>query len=211
MEHQMKIDDIVKALRGADADDLADRLQTVHGMAKAPEKHSSAVVMLPLPTRVRGHFERCGLLSMPGAIHKDELHVTLAYLGKANLLTTDARKKILRAVRRVAAEHPVMDARLCGFGRFLHTDDDGDPLWAAVDCRGLVELRVDLMRELEDIIPDGSVYGWTPHITLAYLDRHLDLTPRMPSANKMPSWTWESMLVSFGEDEKHDVMLSVEE
>lgn len=100
----------------------------------------------------------------------EELHITLAYLGKAALLPEPAQAQIMKVVTDVARETAVpLSFTVKGSGRF--TNPGGDALWAGVGVDGLQELRECLVCRLREAgvnVPDDHG-DYQPHVTLAYL------------------------------------------
>lgn len=100
----------------------------------------------------------------------EELHITLAYLGKAALLPESAQAQIMKVVTDVARETAVpLSFTVKGSGRF--TNPGGDALWAGVGVDGLQELRECLVCRLREAgvnVPDDHG-DYQPHVTLAYL------------------------------------------
>lgn len=112
-------------------------------------------------------------LAVPGGEAADQLHVTLAYCGKADDIGDVGIARALAAVADVAAEHPVLTGKVNGAGRFSASpqSDGKDVVYAVPDVPGLAELRhcvAECLRECG--VPPRADHGWTPHITLAYVD-----------------------------------------
>jgi len=120
-------------------------------------------------------------LFLPGEVAKalavedgeapDELHVTMAYLGRQseipNLAGIDA------VLEKVAAESAPLTGELSGSGRFeaSESSDGKDVLFKTVDVPGLAELRVRVVEALKSAgYPVNEKHGFTPHVTLRYLD-----------------------------------------
>ncbi|HSD67278.1 MAG TPA: 2'-5' RNA ligase family protein, partial [Vicinamibacteria bacterium] len=107
-------------------------------------------------------------LDVEGAEAATELHVTLAYLGKADELDDPAG--LVDLVARLAADTTEVEAGVAGLGRW-EAGDDGDAFVALVDSPALPGLRAGVVAELAAAGFDASdEHGFTPHITLAYLD-----------------------------------------
>src|SRR4029450_13999398 len=91
-------------------------------------------------------------LTVPGGLPAEDLHVTLAYLGKVSEVDDPSQflPDLLAAAGEVAAAPGPVSGTISGVGRFNGDGGDGDPVYATVDCPGLDELRVDLIRALRD-------------------------------------------------------------
>lgn len=108
----------------------------------------------------------------------DDLHVTLAMLGDASLVTPEAHAMACACVERWAAETPPLPATLSGVGRFAGVD--ADVVYLSVDAPGLSAARDDLCRRLRDLgLALPSTHGFTPHATLCYVAKGAE-TPSLP-------------------------------
>lgn len=112
-----------------------------------------------------------------------DMHVTLAYLGKAGEVP-DAGK-LADVVEAFAADARPVDGVVSGTGRFTAGDPaEGDPFYASVDAPDLPGMRQRLITALTDAgFTPKSDHGFTPHMTLAYLPKDAPTptdTPNMP-------------------------------
>lgn len=108
--------------------------------------------------------------AVPGGEPAEKLHITLAYLGAVEDLPTGAFETASDAVQAVAARAAPLAGSVPGYGMF-RGGTDGDVFWAAVDVPGLAQLRQRLCDRLAGVaLPPREEHGWTPHITLAYLE-----------------------------------------
>lgn len=107
-------------------------------------------------------------LALDGGEAAEELHVTLAYLGDVDEVgDVEALRKL---VEQFAAETYDVDGQVSGLGRW-DAGDAGDAFVALVDAPDLPDVRTDLVDELEAAgYKVRRDHGFTPHITLAYLD-----------------------------------------
>lgn len=100
-----------------------------------------------------------------------ELHVTLAYLGKVEEMMID-QATLMQWVAEYARYQVALPVTVCGHGRFLNAgleDGEGmDPIFAMVEGERLHQLRHELVEYLGYMVPVERVYGFVPHITLAY-------------------------------------------
>ncbi|MGW0486177.1 2'-5' RNA ligase family protein [Nonomuraea sp. NPDC003214] len=105
-------------------------------------------------------------LAVDGGLPPEELHITLAYLGKGvDEATLDAART---AVAAVAASGVPLRGTLGGLGAFP-AGEDGTPVFVPVDVPGLEVLR----QRLVDALTAAGVFyaadhGYTPHVTLRY-------------------------------------------
>lgn len=131
----------------------------------ADDTHDSIMVALYPPPAVAAS------LALAGGENPDELHVTLAYLGKIPDQPVD-KATIEAAVAEVAAaETSPMEGSYNGLGRFVADDrGEGWPLVALVDVPGLSRFREDLVDALDEAGAEvADNHGFTPHTTLAYV------------------------------------------
>ena len=108
-----------------------------------------------------------------------EMHVTLAYLGKvADVEQRISHQDLIERVARFTRFRPLMLAEVQGLGRFVGKDDS-DPIYLSVSSPGLSAFRQDLADSLGDAMPKET-YGYTPHITVAYLPKGVQAEIPMP-------------------------------
>ncbi|MDQ1041467.1 2'-5' RNA ligase/mRNA-degrading endonuclease RelE of RelBE toxin-antitoxin system [Streptomyces sp. V3I8] len=110
----------------------------------------------------------------------DDLHITLAYLGKASSYTEQQLQILPQIVSSWALRHQPAEMRVGGTGKFNNSHKGQHVLYAAMDIPDGAALHADLVRTLEGhgyTLP--SEHGWTPHMTLAYVDRHFRFMPHL--------------------------------
>lgn len=109
-------------------------------------------------------------LALPGGEPVEDLHITLAYMGK------DLDRILIRKLEGVcamcAAMHPSLHGRVVSIGRFPPSkhSDGKEVVIAKPVINGLLHFRDDLVKRLNAV--GGSVrenFEYTPHITLAYV------------------------------------------
>jgi 2'-5' RNA ligase len=106
-------------------------------------------------------------LAQPDGLPPAELHVTIAYTGKAADVDADALGK---ATAAAAATLGPFTAKLSGHARF--TAGPADVIVALLDAHALDLLRAAVERGLDaESIPVPRDHGFTAHMTLAYIDR----------------------------------------
>lgn len=110
----------------------------------------------------------------------EELHVTLAYLGKTAEVSMTA-DEIFKRVSDAVEGEPGLSGRLGGLGMFPPSegDEDRQPVWVPVDVKGITLLRETIMEALGDAA-DDSEHGFTPHMTIGYDLGVIDPLPAIP-------------------------------
>ncbi|WP_433513726.1 2'-5' RNA ligase family protein [Nonomuraea sp. CA-143628] len=122
---------------------------------------SGVMVALMLPAEVAGQ------LAVPDGMPAEELHVTLAYLGKD--LDEEMLATVADIVSGVAAGVAPLPGRVGGIGAFP-PGEDGVPVYVPVDVPGLEVLRQQVVDRLAKAgIAAASDHGYSPHVTLTYL------------------------------------------
>lgn len=109
-------------------------------------------------------------LALEGGESPDQLHITLAFLGKVDEQTVD-RNTVARVVSSVASRFDFLTGRYNGLGRF-EADDRGVgwPLVALPDVPGLSTFREALVAALTDVgVNVYDNHGFTAHTTLGYV------------------------------------------
>lgn len=125
----------------------------------------------------------------------DDLHVTLAYLGKASDYTPEQLKLLPQIISSWALRQKPVSLRIGGTGKFNNSHKGQHVLYAAVDIPGGAQMHADLARYLQGhgyALP--SEHGWTPHLTLAYVDRHFRFMPHLDEHR----WTAEHVVTEVG-------------
>jgi 2'-5' RNA ligase len=136
-------------------------------------------------------------LDADGAEDVSTLHVTLAYLGGTDDVGMERVGDLVELVRGFAAESFDVPAEIAGLGRW-GAGDDGDALVALVDAPDLADFRADLVDALEEGgFEVRKDHGFTPHVTLAYLDP-AEPSPLERIENLPGTFGWLS--VAFGPD-----------
>ena len=138
--------------------------------------NQGAMVALFLPP------EKAGQYALPAGIVKDstppnELHLTLCYLGQAEELSDYQKLELQHGIMTLASLWGPIAGHINGVGRFCNGPvsgqgtDEGDPFFIIPDLPALVEFRDDLLTQiaLAGIKLPGD-HGYTPHITLAYIE-----------------------------------------
>lgn len=112
-------------------------------------------------------------LAFPGGERAEQLHVTLGYLGRVVDMPPGALEAVRKQVVAIAAQSAQLTGFVGGMGRFAAsgTSEGKDVVYASLDVPGLVELRQKLAAACAAAgAPFRREHGFTPHMTLAYLD-----------------------------------------
>ncbi|MCC9307692.1 2'-5' RNA ligase family protein [Kitasatospora sp. RB6PN24] len=108
-------------------------------------------------------------LTVPDGLPAEEMHVTVAYLGT----TAEVERDTVLAVAQALAARPPISATLSGHARF--TGGAQDVIVALVDSADLEDLRRDCLTQLADReVTVSREHGFTPHLTLTYIDPEAD-------------------------------------
>lgn len=134
-------------------------------------------------------------LALPDGEPPEDMHVTLGYLGKtSDGLSQDDAKAVLADFAAVV-EDPV-EAEISGFGVF--NTEDGRVLYASVDSPTIGGFRESLVENLDaEGLEVSKQHGYTPHITLKYLDPDEDLPFKELPNQKV---TFSSVWLAWGEE-----------
>lgn len=120
-------------------------------------------------------------LAMPDGEPWQELHITLGYFGEPT--ENNTREKLVELTKSLADSFMPFAAKASGLGRF--SSDDGDDacvvLMDDVMFPLIYERMQELCRGLE--IDYSPTHGYTPHMTLGYLNKE----------SKMPLQRWSIM------------------
>lgn len=168
--------------------DLNDRRT---GMLVVAEADSSTGVMVC----VRPPEHVCEALHPLGDEDFDNLHVTLAYLGKMDGVDRD---KLHMITAEVADRHPALMGKVGGFGVFLNNDQN--VLVAMIDSAGLEDLQVDLTDSLQRAgLPVHNDHGYQPHLTLSYKD-DVPTMPKEVPADAVGPWPISHVTAVYGDE-----------
>ncbi len=150
-------------------------------------------------------------VAIPGGEPPEDLHCTIAYLGDADDLDPERREDLVRRLKAVAATTPPLSGTLTGYGRFRDEERDQDVLWVGLDSPDLPALRHRVVQACEDAaVPLAGAHGWTPHISLSYVDEGQG-EDSMPAPTEV-EFKWISLVVAgtesqmrlAGDEHEHD-------
>ena len=123
----------------------------------------------------------------------EELHITIAYLGKTSDYSREELSWLPELVGSWAARQKPLQVRIGGAGTFHGGEEH--VLWASVDIPGGAQLHTSL-----DAFLTGhgyrlpSEHGWNPHLTLAYVDQHFRFLPKL----QPHAWPCDKVWVCIG-------------
>ncbi|MFD7835537.1 2'-5' RNA ligase family protein [Streptomyces sp. NPDC059761] len=133
----------------------------------------------------------------------EDLHITLAYLGNTADYSERELAVLPQLVSAWAVRQKPVQIRTGGVGKFANPDKGQHVLYAAMDISGGAQLHSDLARYLERHryrLP--SEHGWTPHMTLRYVDQHFRFMPHVPEHR----WTATAVYTYVGQT-RHEARL----
>lgn len=110
--------------------------------------------------------------------HPDNVHVTLAYLGKSADHTPEQIDMLPELIEAWAETEKRLSARVQGAGTFVN--EGNHVLWASVDVPGLAQMHVRLVDYLDRHgFSVAGDHGFTPHMTLSYEKHHVRFLPKI--------------------------------
>lgn len=134
----------------------------------AEKTQSGFLVALWLPS------ETAAKIALSGGEPAADLHVTLAICGEASEIPELAQARIITAIADTVMYRDKLEGSISGYGRFNAPEDEPeaqDVFYVTPDIPRLAELRQEIVNCLmSQGVPVNATHGFTPHITLAYLD-----------------------------------------
>lgn len=128
----------------------------------------------------------------------EQIHLTLAYLGKTGDVELDP---VLLAARAAAAVLQPLTGTVNGMGTFANGDEH--VLWAAPDIPGINEFRLAVTSALATHgLSPASNHGFTPHITVAYADAPIRELPDLGDLLGS-TMTFSTLVVAYGSEWHH--------
>jgi len=161
----------------------------------ALDKSDGIMVALKVPT------DAARLLALEGGQPPEDLHLTLAYLGKRDEFTPEQLGTLHDIVGAIARTSQPVETQVRGYDVFPDTDD-GPCLYATVDTtQSLLDLQETVVEAVSSygMPPQGKGQSngrWIPHITLAY--RESASPPDVPPVSDL---TFDWLRVALGSTE----------
>jgi len=112
-------------------------------------------------------------LKNPNAEPAEDLHITVAYLGKRQDLSADDMSVASQVASNISMKYSPLNGNLGGVGRFTtnRSVEGSDVLYLSVDVPYLEEIYIDVVNQLRERgVPYKREHGYTPHVTLAYME-----------------------------------------
>ena len=177
----------------------------------AAEVHTGAMIALvPSENDLRR-------LAVHGGESREQLHVTLIYLGEADDISTNARNKLVERLENVLGGHGAVTGE--GFAVSIfnppgHVKEDGKDrdtcIVLGLSGRELEQIHTTVdgvARNVQDTsrgfgLPEQHV-PWIPHLTLVYTD---DVQRVVALTDRTGSVTFDRVRLAFGGD-VHDISL----
>lgn len=134
---------------------------------KVPD-HSDGVMVALYPDPAAADALFAAISGPDNVTPREDLHVTLAYLGKVTDTGTPTADEIVRRVTDAVQGERKLTGTIGGVGQFppSESSDDQDVTWVPVDVPGLGLLRETVADALGDAV--ATDHGFTPHITVGY-------------------------------------------
>lgn len=124
----------------------------------------------------------------------DQLHVTLAYLGKVDDLSQrTTERELMQRLAEMARHEVFVNAEVQGHGRFA-SDKETEPIWLSVGGIDLHSFQQRIASFLGYLMPVPK-HGFTPHITLAYLPKGESVAIPMPNRESI---SFSSIALAWG-------------
>lgn len=161
----------------ADAVQVGSQITIIHN-----ENEHSAMVALRIPDNLRQELQQAYPIMSDET--RDNLHVTLAFLGDERTLD---RSKLVGAMADFVMSVKPIKTQLQGIARFV-SGGEKDPIVATIDSPDLPAFRQALTDALDKHgIPYHKEHGFIPHMTIAYI----------PKDDPMPMDTIEPLEMNF--------------
>lgn len=171
-------------------------MSVVVDKANEAAKSEGVMVALKIPTDIGK------TLAIKEGEPVENMHITLAYLGKLGELPKDVFEQTGDVVKKVCATHAPIKAAIKGVGKFKATEhsDGKDVIYAKVDGDELMALREAIVKALEEqgLAPKDD-FKFTPHVTLAYVEPGKELPIKTVDTTDM---VFKTVLVKAGDIEQ---------
>jgi len=175
---------------------LSEDLEVINSnkiASKKDEFKDEIFIYLDLPKSVRKRFNHISNLDQ-------DLHMTLI-CQKDTKLTPDEKKKVVKAIQKVAKQYKKIKCKFTGLGTF----DNGDNTVAAlVNCIEGSEVYQKCLEAVESVMGEvDRKFGYLPHVTLKY-----EGTGKANLKDLKPfSWTAKELCCKFSEDDLYRITL----
>lgn len=141
-------------------------------------------------------------LAVPGGEPADDLHLTLAYLGKAEAMSDERLGTLKELVADFASRQRELKAEVGPVGRFEASESSKgkEVVWREVKATGLTEMRSELVDELEAAgFAVAQELEFVPHMTVSLVEpgRNLEVAAQQLGCRLDSLW-----LFSAGEPKK---------
>lgn len=151
----------------------------------AADSEDGVMVALAIPEEVGKHY------SIEDGEPIEEMHITLAYLGKASEVDRAAAEA---AVSEWAATVSPLEGTSQGWGTFFNGEQN--VLLVLWDVPGLAAARTSLMTFLASHgVEAHTEHDFTAHMTVLYTDANIAALPPWPGAQEM---SWDDVILSEG-------------
>lgn len=134
---------------------------------KLNEYDNSAMICFDIPDAIKS--EIVGKFHFIAQELIDNLHITLVYLGDNRTIDLGRVEMALNEFRQI--QKPIK-GKFGGVARFKAENGDKEPFVFTFDSPDMPEFYMNLIESLErNGVPYHKEHGFTPHMTVAYLDR----------------------------------------
>jgi 2'-5' RNA ligase len=162
-------------------------LRTEAGNTFVNESHGGGIMVALAPPK---HVVQS--LTQEGGEPHDDLHVTLAYLGKTGEYDPQQLKDLPGHVAAWAQRHDAPDMLISGSGTFLRPDEDSPHvLHALVNSPRLHRMQAHLVDRLKaNGYNPREDHGFVPHITLGYTKHDVRFLPKVQRQSWKADQAW---------------------
>ena len=183
-QRNIKPDHVAILPKGIGACSIADGcgvLQVNEAIVKAPPTDSVMVAfLLEGADAVKYALSPADLPDGSEVVTPEELHVTLAYLGKVDEQKINEHDLMSR-MADIARHEVFMPADVQGLGRFAAKEGKSlEPVYLSIGSAALHDFRERITSYLGDAMP-AQTNGFLPHVTLAYVPQGIDAGIPMPT------------------------------
>lgn len=183
-QRNIKPDHVAILPKGIGACSIADGcgvLQVNEATVKAPPTDSVMVAFfLEGADAVKYALSPADLPDGSEVVTPEELHVTLAYLGKVDEQKI-SEHDLMSRMADIARHEVFMPADVQGLGRFAAKEGNSlEPVYLSIGSVALHDFRERIASYLGDAMPT-QINGFLPHVTLAYVPQGIDAGIPMPT------------------------------